>query len=75
MFPDVSQNHSMTLTGLEPSQESSGKTAFPPSGNALSDALSTPSALQTALDALAKLTPEQRAALAGMLRESEGDGR
>ena len=75
MFPDVSQKQSMTLTGFEPSQESSEKTAFPASGNALSVALSTPSALQAALDALAKLTPEQRSALAGMLRESEGDGR
>jgi len=64
----------MTLTGFEPLQKSSGNTTVPASADAESDAHSGNSALQIALDVLAKLTPEQQSALVGMLAErSEGD--
>lgn len=62
----------MPRSGLEPAPDASGNTAIVENGNALSDALLAPSPLQTALDALAKLTPKQRAALVAMLSEAGG---
>ena len=63
----------MGVTGFELPQQSSANQPLPATDDAESDALSGNSALQTALDALAKLTPAQRAALAGLLtRGSEG---
>ena len=65
----------MARVGLEQDPDSPKNIGFSESASAHSDALSRNFNLQAALDAFAKLTPEQRAALAGMLRGSEGGSR
>ena len=63
----------MTLTGFEPLGESSENTGGRASGDAESDAVLPTSSLQNALDALAQLSPADRAKLASMLLNGEGD--
>jgi hypothetical protein len=66
-------NVKMTLTGFEPTPDSSTKTACPGQADAESDAVLPGSALQTVLDALAKLNPDERAKLALMMLNGGGE--